>query len=72
VPSLSYKGLAIQEGATASETWNAIVTGELDAEQARRARADLLTYCGLDSLAMMEIWGALVTALAAREIRQAG
>jgi len=72
VPELSYKGLAIQEGATASETWNAIVTGELEAEAAEKARVDLLTYCGLDSLAMVEIWRALLAMLAARTVRQAG
>jgi hypothetical protein len=72
VPRLSYKGLAIQEGATASETWNAIVTGELEPAEAAKARTDLLTYCGLDSLAMVEIWRALLDIVAAREIREAG
>lgn len=72
VPRLSYKGLAIQEGATASETWNAIVTGELEPDEAEAARRNLLTYCGLDSLAMVEIWRTLVATLAARELREAG
>lgn len=72
VPGLSYKGLAIQEGATASERWNAIVTGELEPAEAEQARKDLLTYCGLDSLAMVEIWRALLAIVAARDIRQAG
>ena len=49
VPELSYKELAIQEGATASETWNKIVTGELDADGIARERENLLKYCGLDS-----------------------
>jgi hypothetical protein len=71
VPQLSYKGLAIQEGATASETWNAIVTGELEPDEAEQAKRDLLTYCGLDSLAMVEIWRALLDISAAREIREA-
>lgn len=72
VPRLSYKGLAIQEGATASETWNAIVTGELEPEEARVAASNLLEYCGLDSLAMVEIWRALLGIVAAREVREAG
>ena len=59
MPELSYKDLAIQEGGTASETWNKIVTGGLDAAGVARAREDLLKYCGLDSLAMVEIWRAL-------------
>ncbi|MDQ8698355.1 DUF2779 domain-containing protein [Hyphomicrobium sp. LHD-15] len=72
VPGLSYKGLAIQEGATASETWNSIVTGELEPAEAAEARKNLLTYCGLDSLAMVEIWRALLATVAARELREAG
>lgn len=72
VPRLSYKGLAIQEGATASDTWNRIVTGALEPDAARQAAQDLLAYCGLDSLAMLEIWRALLGMVAAREIREAG
>ncbi|WP_072378126.1 DUF2779 domain-containing protein [Hyphomicrobium sp. NDB2Meth4] len=59
VPELSYKGLAIQEGGTASETWNKIVTGQMDAQMAGRARKALLSYCGMNSLAMVEIWRVL-------------
>ena len=72
VPRLSYKGLAIQEGATASETWNKIVTGELEPAEAQQATTDLLTYCGLDSLAMVEIWRALLDTVEARALREAG
>lgn len=72
VPRLSYRGLAIQEGATASNTWNAIVTGELEPDEAAEARRNLLTYCGLDSLAMVEIWRALLATVATREVREAG
>ena len=72
VPRLSYKGLAIQEGATAAETWNAIVTGELEPDEACAAARNLLAYCGLDSLAMVEIWRALLAIVAAREFREAG
>lgn len=59
VPSLTYKDLAIQEGATASDTWNKIVSGEFDAATAEQKRHDLLTYCALDTKAMVEIWQAL-------------
>lgn len=59
VPALSYKTLAIQEGATATATWNEIVTGKADAATAARHRADLLAYCGLDTMAMVEIWRVL-------------
>ena len=72
VPQLSYKELAIQEGGTASETWNKIVSGELDAEGVARERKNLLEYCGLDSLAMVEIWRALHAAVTVGEVRKAG
>ena len=61
VPELSYKELEIQEGGTASDTWNKIVTGQLDAGEVGKKRRDLLTYCGLDTRAMWEIWRALPT-----------
>jgi uncharacterized protein DUF2779 len=72
VPELSYTELAIQEGGTASETWNKIVTGELNAEAAARERENLLKYCGLDSLAMVEIWRALHGTVAHVGLRNAG
>lgn len=59
VPQLSYKTLAIQEGATATAKWNEIMTGKVDAVGAAKIRADLLAYCGLDTLAMVEIWRVL-------------
>ena len=64
VPELSYKALAIQEGGTASETWNKIVTGELNADAVARERKNLLEYCGLDFLAMVEIWRVLLAEVA--------
>jgi hypothetical protein len=64
VPTLSYKALAIKEGATATTRWNEIVTGQVDAATAAKIRTELLAYCRLDTLAMVEIWQAL-TELAA-------
>ena len=55
-PDLSYKALDIQEGATASNTWNQIVSGELDKEEAEEKTEQLLTYCKLDTYAMYRIW----------------
>jgi len=60
VPALSYKGLAIGEGGTASARWNDIVTGSVSPGEAAGIKADLLAYCGLDSRAMLEIWRELV------------
>ena len=33
-----------------------MVSGEMDADEAEQAARDLLTYCGLDTSAMVEIW----------------
>lgn len=59
VPELTYENLSIREGATASATWNAIVSGALDAATNEQKRCDLLSYCALDTKAMVAIWGAL-------------
>jgi len=59
VPYLSYEALEVQEGGTASQTWNAIVSGTLTAEDEGLKKAALLTYCALDTRAMREIWRAL-------------
>jgi hypothetical protein len=60
VPELTYKTLEIQEGGTASQSWNSIVSGILTAEEAAAKSAALLTYCALDTRAMWEIWRVLV------------
>ncbi len=54
VPEMSYSDLNIQEGGTASNVFAAMVMGEYtgDVEQTRK---DLLEYCGMDTLAMVEI-----------------
>jgi len=67
VPSLSYKNLNIQEGATAQRLWmDAVfgvegqkndIQGEIKKEKLFR---DLVEYCKLDTLAMVEIWCVLV------------
>jgi hypothetical protein len=59
VPNLSYKILTIQEGATASETWNQIVGGGIDGVEADEKSRALLEYCALDTQAMWEIWRVL-------------
>lgn len=51
----SYTDLAIQEGATATDTWNRIVTGTMPGAEIESARANLLAYCRLDTLAMVLI-----------------
>jgi hypothetical protein len=61
VPELSYAELDVKEGGTASQTWNAIVTGSLAADEASSKKAALLRYCELDTRAMWEIWRVLVS-----------
>lgn len=59
VPHLSYKEMHIQEGGTASDTWNRIVSGEYSEEDKNMKTQALKDYCHLDTLAMVEIWRVL-------------
>jgi len=54
VPKLSYKDLIIQEGGTASNTYAAMFLGTFKGD-IQQTRTDLLEYCKLDTLAMVEI-----------------
>ena len=51
---LSYGNLEIQEGGTASLIYESLYT-DPDPESIRKKRADLLTYCGLDTMSMVRI-----------------
>ena len=59
VPHLSYKNMHIQEGGTASDTWNRIVSGEYSEDDKNMKIQALKDYCHLDTLAMVEIWRVL-------------
>lgn len=63
VPTLSYKSMHIQEGGTASDTWNRIVSGEYSVEDRSIKIQALKDYCHLDTLAMVEIWKVLNTSI---------
>lgn len=55
-PHLSYKKLNIQEGGAASDAWwkmVGVITSKAEKEQ---IATDLKMYCGLDTLAMYEVW----------------
>ena len=58
VPELSYGDLAIQEGGTASLRFAQLSAGNFngDVDQLRR---ELLAYCHMDTLAMVELLGVL-------------
>lgn len=59
VPSLSYKELDIGDGGTAQRLWMEAVLDEKRADEKDKILADLHTYCGLDTLAMVEIYNVL-------------
>jgi len=58
VPELGYADLAVQEGGTASLLYTQLVAGKYTGDVAQ-LRKDLLAYCNLDTLAMVEILGVL-------------
>lgn len=60
VPDLSYKELEIQEGATASDTWNKIVNKEYGSQDILQKVEQLKVYCKRDTYAMYKIWEYLV------------
>lgn len=59
VPSLSYKDLDIGDGGTAQRSWMEAVLDETRTNEKDKILADLRKYCGLDTLAMVEIFDVL-------------
>lgn len=59
VLKLSYKELDIQEGGTAADTWNKIITDFFIEPKKEEAIKNLKIYCGLDTYAMYSIWRVL-------------
>lgn len=55
-PELSYKDLGIQEGGSAQRLWMEAVLDDKRADQKEQILADLIEYCKLDTLAMVEIF----------------
>ncbi len=55
VDDLSYDGLGIAEGGTASLRYLQVVTGQLPADECVTVFADLREYCGTDTLAMVRL-----------------
>lgn len=62
IPDLSYKDLTIQDGTAAQRTWMHTVLDEQNQDQKDHIFEDLIKYCELDTLAMVEIWRFLRTA----------
>ena len=63
VPGFSYAGLNIADGGTASNTFESLYY-EKDQAIIDKTRADLLAYCKMDTLAMVEILRVLMKKLA--------
>lgn len=61
VSELSYHDLDIQEGATAQSIWMETFLNGGNKEQKEKITKDLLEYCKLDTLAMVEIYKVLLT-----------
>ena len=59
-PDLTYDGLAIADGQTASVRYLRILKGLADDEEARATLEDLEAYCALDTLATVRLLGELV------------
>jgi hypothetical protein len=59
VPELSHKMLDISDGSTAQRLWMEAVLDGKRPDEKEKILADLLDYCKLDTLAMVEIWRVL-------------
>jgi hypothetical protein len=55
-PELSYKELDVQNGEMAAARWYEAVSAKVDDEKANQTFESLLTYCGLDTFAMVRIY----------------
>jgi Domain of unknown function(DUF2779) len=60
VPSLSYKKLEIQEGETASLKYEQWISSLMEPPVWEKTRSDLLRYCEVDTLGMVEIMRVLM------------
>jgi len=56
VPELSYSEMNISKGDQASERWERMIHPDTSKKEKDQIANDLLAYCKLDTLAMVEIW----------------
>lgn len=56
VPGLSYKELPVKSGTDAIEGYRQLTRQIIAGEEAEQKQKDMLEYCKLDTLAMVEIW----------------
>ena len=55
VPDFSYEGLGIQDGSAAARKWQEATFGDSSAVEREKIYQDLVQYCQMDTLAMVEI-----------------
>ena len=55
-PQFSYSDLEVKDGIMALNTWGRMVTDPNFSEDVEQTRKNLLEYCKLDTLAMVEIY----------------
>jgi hypothetical protein len=55
VPDLTYSGLVVSNGEQAMLAWKDLMELEFSAEDKEQLIFDMLEYCKLDTLAMVEI-----------------
>ena len=60
VPSLSHKDLDISDGSSAQRLWMEAVLDGKRPDEKEKILGDLLDYCKLDTLAMVEIYRKLL------------
>jgi len=65
IPELSYQNLPIADGDTAVAAFARMAIGQFDPDQATEIRQELLEYCKLDTLAMVELHRRLLEIAAA-------
>jgi len=55
VPDMSYEGMEIGDGFAAVAAFAKLARGEFEGEEAERMKRDLLSYCELDTMAMVRV-----------------
>lgn len=55
VPDMTYKGLAIGDGGTAMTKFARMALGQYSPAECEAIYRDLLTYCGQDTMAMVQL-----------------
>ena len=56
---LAYDNLGIQEGEAAARKWKEVTLGDVPEAERQKVYSDLIEYCKLDTVAMVEIHATL-------------